>query len=115
MIRHIVLTRFRPDAPEGSIRTIYDGLDALTARLPGARGFSGGRSTGPEGMERGYNHGFVVDFESWADLKTYADHPEHKALGARLVALAEGGLDGVLVLDIEVPQPPTAPDAAAPA
>lgn len=113
MIRHIVLTRFRPDTPEATIAALYADLAALTAQLPGARGFIGGRSTSPERIERGYHHGFVVDFESWADLKTYADHPEHQALGARLVALAEGGLDGVLVLDIDVP--PTAPDAAAPA
>ena len=109
MIRHIVLTRFREGTPEESITALYAGLAALTARLPGASGFAGGRSTSPEGIDRGYHHGFVVDFATWADLKTYADHPEHQALGARLVALSEGGLDGVLVLDIEVPA--TAPDA----
>lgn len=103
MIRHIVLTRFRPDTQQDTITSIYAGLESLTARLPGAQGFTGGRSTSPEGIERGYQHGFVVDFDSWADLQTYADHPEHQALGARLVAQAEGGLDGVLVLDIEVP------------
>lgn len=106
MIRHIVLTRFRPETPEAIISGVYAGLEALTARLPGAHGFAGGRSTSPERIERGYHHGFAVDFDSWADLKTYADHPEHQALGARLVAQAEGGLDGVLVLDIEVPTGP---------
>lgn len=110
MIRHIVLTRFTPETPEEAIAEIYAGLASLTNQLPGARGFAGGRSDSPERIERGYHHGFVVDFDTWADLKTYADHPEHQALGARLVAMAQGGLDGVLVLDIESPAP-IAPDA----
>ena len=33
----------------------------------------------------------------------YHDDPEHKLLGARLVAAAEGGVDGLLVVDFEVP------------
>ena len=32
----------------------------------------------------------------------YHDDPEHKLLGARLVAAAEGGVDGLLVVDFEV-------------
>ena len=103
MIRHIVLTRFKPETAEDEIADIYAGLSALTDTLSGAHGFTGGRSASPERIERGYMHGFVVDFDGWADLKTYADHPEHRALGARIVENAEGGIGGVLVLDLEVP------------
>ena len=35
-----------------------------------------------------------------AALAAYQDHPDHKALGARLVANAKGGLDGILVFDL---------------
>lgn len=103
MIRHIVLTRFKPEMTEDEIADIHAGLSALTTRLPGARGFTGGRSASPERIERGYKHGFVIDFDGREDLKAYADHPEHRALGARIVENAEGGIDGVLVLDLEVP------------
>ncbi|MBM1222354.1 Dabb family protein [Ponticoccus sp. SC2-23] len=102
MIRHIVLTRFAPDVSEDEIREIYTGLAALVERLPGARDFKGGRSSSSEQIERGYHHGFVIDFDDWPDLQTYAENPEHKALGARLVENAIGGVDGLLVLDIEV-------------
>lgn len=101
MIRHIVLTRFAPDTTEAEIAAIYDGLAQVCARLDGARGFHGGRSTSPEQIERGYMHGFTVDFDDWDALQRYAEDPAHQALGARIVAGAEGGLDGVLVLDIE--------------
>ncbi|MGX9354500.1 Dabb family protein [Roseobacteraceae bacterium S113] len=102
MIRHIVLTKFKAETSEARIGDIYEGLRALTARLPGAGGFTGGRSESPEQIERGYMHGFVIDFDSWDALALYAEHPEHKALGGQLVAHAEGGVDGILVLDIEI-------------
>lgn len=102
MIRHIVLTKFTPDTPEDTIAKIYEGLSELADKLPGAQNFSGGRSQSPEQIERGYMHGFVIDFDSWDALKAYADNPEHQALGGQLVANAVGGIDGILVLDLDV-------------
>ena len=102
MIRHIVLTKFTPSTSEEKITQSYDGLAAVTAKLPGARDFKGGRSQSPEQIERGYMHGFTIDFDDWAALQAYADHPEHKALGGQLVPNAIGGIDGILVLDIVV-------------
>ncbi|MEM7692970.1 MAG: Dabb family protein [Pseudomonadota bacterium] len=102
MIRHIVLTKFKPGTGEDTIAKIYAGLAAVTDRLPGAHNFTGGRSESPERIERGYGHGFVIDFDSWDALKTYSDDEEHKAFGAQLVANAVGGIDGILVLDINV-------------
>ena len=100
MIRHIVLTKFKPETSEDTIAEIYGGLAELSERLPGAEGFTGGRSESPEQIERGYMHGFVIDFDDWDALQTYADNPEHKALGGRLVENAIGGIDGILVLDL---------------
>ncbi len=101
MIRHIVLTKFKPETDEATIAEIYAGLSALVQDLPGAHGFLGGRSESPEQIERGFMHGFVVDFDSWDALKNYADHPRHQALGGQLVAHAVGGLDGILVVDLD--------------
>ncbi len=102
MIRHIVLTKFKPETKEETIAALYSGLSGLTQTLTGAHNFTGGRSNSPEQIERGYKHAFVIDFDSWADLKTYADHPEHKTLGAQIVENAIGGIDGILVLDLEL-------------
>lgn len=100
MIRHIVLIKFRSDVDEQAIADIFAALEALTQKLSGAHGFTGGRSDSPERIERGYKHGFVIDFDSWADLETYANHPEHKGLGALIVENAVAGVDGILVVDI---------------
>lgn len=102
MIRHIVLTKFKSDTAEEQIAEIYKGLSELTEKLSGAHNFTGGRSVSPEQIERGYMHGFVIDFDSRADLKIYAEHPEHRALGSQLVENAIGAIDGILVLDLDL-------------
>ena len=102
MIRHIVLTKFKQETDECEIEEIYEGLSELVDKLLGAQNFTGGRSKSPEQIERGYLHGFVIDFDTWDDLEAYAHHPEHKALGSRMIDRSTGGLDGILVLDLEV-------------
>lgn len=102
MIRHIVLIRFRPELSESEIGEIFAALHEIEGKVPGLLSIQSGRSESPERIERGYMHGFVADFADWAALAAYQDHPDHKRLGARLVANAAGGLDGILVFDLSV-------------
>jgi hypothetical protein len=105
MIRHIVLVRVRPDVTEAAIAAIFADLAAIRARLPGVLAIHSGRSESPEKIERGYLHGFTVDFSDWSALAAYQDHPDHKRVGAALVAAAEGGIDGILVFDLPIDGP----------
>jgi hypothetical protein len=102
MIRHIVLVRFRDEVSEAQIAAIFADLQAIKAVLPGVMAITSGRSESPEAMERGYMHGFVADFADWAALAAYQTHPDHKRVGAALVAGAVGGIDGILVFDLVV-------------
>jgi hypothetical protein len=85
---------------EAEIAAIFADLAAIKAKLPGVLAIHSGRSESPEKIERGYMHGFTVDFTDWAALAAYQDHPDHRRVGAALVAAAEGGLDGILVFDL---------------
>jgi hypothetical protein len=100
MIRHIVLVRFNPELPEEEISDIWRELREIDGKVPGLSAIRAGRSESPEKIERDYMHGFTVDFADWDALAAYQDHPDHKKLGARLVANAVGGLDGILVFDL---------------
>ena len=100
MIRHIVLIRFRPDVSEEVIAAIFAELAALRGIISGFRYFVSGRSESPEQIERGYMHGFVADFDDCSALQRYADDKRHKAAGAKLVAHAVDGIDGILVFDL---------------
>lgn len=102
MIRHIVLIRFRPDVTEEGIAAIFADLAAIKSVLPGVLSITAGRSESPEQIERGYMHGFVADFADWQALAAYQAHPDHKRVGAALVAGAIGGIDGILVFDLPV-------------
>ncbi len=102
MIRHIVLIRFRAATPAADIAALFAELAAIAGKVPGLLSIHSGKSESPEGIERGYLHGFTVDFTDWAALAAYQDHPDHRRLGAALIAAAEGGLDGILVFDLPV-------------
>jgi hypothetical protein len=102
MIRHIVLIRFRPDISAPAIAAIFADLHAIKNVMAGVLSITSGRSESPEQIERGYLHGFVADFADWAALAAYQDHPDHKRVGAALLASAVGGLDGILVFDLPV-------------
>ncbi len=104
MIRHIVLIRFDPAVSEPTIDGLFDELQEIEGKVPGLLSITSGRSESPEQMERGYMHGFVVDFDDWDGLQRYQVHPDHQRLGARLVANAEGGKDGILCFDLPVAQ-----------
>lgn len=100
MIRHIVLLKARAGVTDDEISAIFADLAAIRDKLPGVLAIHSGRSMSPEKIERGYLHGFTVDFTDWSALQTYQDHPDHKRVGSALVAVAEGGLDGILVFDL---------------
>lgn len=102
MIRHIVLVKFEDNLSSAEIDDIFDELHAIEKQVDGVISITSGRSESPEKIERGYIHGFVVDFQDWAALEAYQVHPTHQKLGARLVANAIGGLDGILVFDLPV-------------
>lgn len=101
MIRHIVLLRFKPEITENTIAEFFDDLHKIKQKIPGILDITSGKSQSPEQMERGYMHGFVVDFADWKTLQAYQDHPEHKTLGANLVNAAQNGINGILVVDFE--------------
>lgn len=103
MIRHCVFIRFRSDVPETEREGIWADIRALEAVVPGFLAAHVGGNVSPEtGMDKGYSEGFVIDFDGPASRDAYLVHPDHVKAGGRIVAAAEGGVDGILVYDIEV-------------
>jgi Stress responsive A/B Barrel Domain len=99
MIRHVVLLKLRDtsDAPQ-----IFTALKSLQSQIPGIISVTTGVDCSPEGLQRGYTHGFTVDFVDAAARDSYLPHPAHQKVGAMIVTACEGGVDGVLVLDFEI-------------
>ena len=99
MIRHVVLLKLRnaAEAPQ-----IFTALKSLQSQIPGISNISTGVDCSPEGLQRGFTHGFTVDFIDAAARDAYLPHPAHQKVGAMIVAACEGGIEGVLVLDWEI-------------
>jgi len=102
MIRHTVFVKFPVDAHPEAIAAVFGALDDLRDVVPGMLRFSAGANVSPEPLSRGFTHAFVADFADPAARDAYLVHPAHQAAGARLVATAEGGRDGLIVIDIAI-------------
>jgi hypothetical protein len=102
VIRHVVLFRPAATASAAAIEATLAGIAALQGTVPGILAIGIGDNVSPEGLGRGYRKGFVVDFADAAARDAYLPHPAHQAAGAALVGVTEGGIDGILVFDIDV-------------
>jgi hypothetical protein len=103
MIRHCVFFRFRSGVSADERAEIYAGLDALVGQIDGLVSARFGPNVSPEGLAKGFNDGFIMDFVDEAARDRYLPHPAHQAAGARLVAALEGGVDGLVVFDMAIP------------
>lgn len=100
MIHHIVLVKFRADVTAPERQNIWDDLAALGDIVDGLESAVFGHNISAEALARGYSDGFVMAFRDANARDSYLEHPAHKAAGATLVAALDGGLDGLLVVDI---------------
>lgn len=102
MIRHCVMLRLRAGVGLTALVPVMDGLADIVDRLDGCSGFHAGPNRDYEQKSPGFSYGFTLDARDVAALAAYAEHPEHKILGSRLVDLCHDGADGIVVYDLEV-------------
>jgi len=99
MITHLVLLRIRKDVPQAKIEAVFGELAGLKGKIAGLTSFSGGRYSSPEGLQRGFTHGFSMTFTDAAARDAYLPHPEHEKVKASVLSVLDGGLDGVIAFD----------------
>lgn len=97
MIQHIVLIKMRHDADPQATERLVGALARLQHKIPGILDYRWGKNVSPEGLGRGYEHGFVMTFESAEARDAYLPHPEHQKIGPLIAPVAEE----VLVFDLE--------------
>ena len=102
MIRHVVLFKLASNVDAVAAAKVFSALKDLANKIPGILAISTGQDNSPEGLQRGNTHGFTVDFSNAAARDAYLPHPAHQVLGAMIVGIAEGGVDGITVLDWEM-------------
>lgn len=102
MIRHIVALRFPAETPQQTKDDLYAALAGLKSQIDGIVEFHASRNVTVEPLSRGFDDVFWFDFQDAAVRDAYLVHPAHQAIGARIVAATEGGVEGVFVFDVEL-------------
>jgi hypothetical protein len=102
MILHCVFVRFKAATQQADKQAIYEAVAALKNVTPGILDVKYGPNVSPEGLNGGFLDGFAVTFESPEARDAYLVHPEHIAVGERIIAASDGGLSGLLVFDMAV-------------
>ena len=103
MIRHIVALRFRADVTAAKKAELYAALKGLSGHIDGILDFRSFANISVElPVVRGFNDVFWFDFRDVGVRDAYLIDAAHQAIGARLVAETEGGVEGVFVCDVEI-------------
>lgn len=103
MIRHIVALRFAAGVSGKTKAALYADLAGLRGHIDGILSFHAGPNISVEPLSRGFDDVFWFDFRDAAVRDAYLVDPAHQAIGGRIVALTEGGAEGVFVFDIALP------------
>lgn len=101
-VEHLVLLRFKDGAPRGEVQRALEEFERLPSKIPGILAFRWGLNSSPEGLSKGFTHGFVITFEGTPARDAYITHAAHQAFVAVLRPL----LEDVFVLDFEVEAAP---------
>ncbi|RCK53939.1 hypothetical protein TH25_00790 [Thalassospira profundimaris] len=111
MIRHIVLVQVPYHADPAERDKVFAALKEIALETPGMLAFSVGRNLEKDGLHQGFTHALTIDFVNIAAKNDYLSSLDQNNAGNRLTKLAEGGLGGILVMNMELD--PVGPDEPA--
>ncbi len=94
-LRHIVLFKYKPEVTPAQLDEINRAFQDLKRQIPQVKDFERGINNSPEGLDKGFTHGYLITFASEEDRAAYLPHPAHK----KFVELLGGKLDEPLVFD----------------
>lgn len=98
MVEHIVLIKWKPDAPPGAIEDVMRALEALKGQVPGIVDLVCGPNFSTR--SQGFQTGLIVRLTDRAALDAYGPHPAHQAVVQNLIAPIR---EDVIAVDFEVP------------
>lgn len=96
-VQHMVLLRFKPGTGAATISHCFDEVARLPERIPGIEQYAGGPYASPEGLNKGFTHGFLMTFRSVDARNAYLVHPEHDKVKDLLLT----HLEDVIAFDFE--------------
>ena len=97
-VKHIAFLKFKAETTPEQIEQVFSDLLDLSETIPGIEDYVAGPDNSPEGLAKGFTHGFILTFTDAAARDAYLPHPEHERFKAAALPL----IADVAVLDFEV-------------
>jgi hypothetical protein len=97
VVEHIVIFKWKEDAPPDKIAEAIAGLKALKDEIPGIISLTCGENFSPR--SQGYECGLLVRFVDRAALEAYGPHPAHQAVVQTLISPIR---TDTIVVDFEI-------------
>lgn len=94
-LKHVVSFKFKDGTSQADIQKLETAFKDLQKTIKVIRDFEAGTNVSPEGLNKGFTHGWILTFNSDADRDTYLKHPDHEKFGT----LAKSMLADVFVID----------------
>jgi hypothetical protein len=88
-LKHAVFVKFKQGTSEADVQEVEAALAGLSGKIDAIKAFEWGTNNSPETHDQGFTHCFMFTFDSEEGLKEYADHPDHRAVAAELLAKIE--------------------------
>ena len=94
-LRHFVCFKYKAEASKAKIAGVEKAFAALEKKINEIKGFEKGMNNSPEGLNKGFEHCYLITFNSEKDRDVYLVHPAHK----KFVELVGPVLEDVFVVD----------------
>lgn len=78
---HVVSFKFKDAASREQIKQVEEAFRALKTKIPQIENLQWGLNNSPEGLNKGFTHGWILTFGSEADRDGYLKHPDHVEFG----------------------------------
>ena len=91
MLRHVVMVNFKAEVGQRERDEFAKKAAETLAQVPGTKNIIIGQALEVEGKAQ-YSAALFIDFENEAALKSYLEHPIHKAVQARMPSMLSASL-----------------------
>jgi heme-degrading monooxygenase HmoA len=76
---HVVAVKFKDGTSDADRQVVGVAFGELKKKIKEVKGFAGGESVSVEKLNKEFHYCAVLTFKDISSLKTYIEHPEHKA------------------------------------
>jgi len=105
-VRHVVQFKFKKEATPEQVQQVIEEFAALKKKIREVESLEWGTNVSPEGLNKGFNHCWILTFRSEADRDIYLKHADHEAF----VKIVKPLIEDVQVIDF-IPAKPALPAA----